>query len=204
MFPHSSQTFLEKRGSDHRPVLVKLFARETHHLCRFRYDSQFLNNDQVKGEIKKAWMSSHWKDNSVVSEKIHQVRRNLSIWKKSQNLNARDKLIQCQMELEKEQSSSFPSSQRLIYLNRLLMHAYKEEEEFWRQKCRDKWAICGDRNTKFYHASVKANRAKKKVLKLVDDQGVSHFSESAKGEVASNYFTDLFKSTNPTDFQGSL
>jgi len=42
------------------------------------------------------------------------------------------------------------------------MHAYKEEEEFWRQKCRDKWAICGDRSTKFYHASVKANRAKKK------------------------------------------
>lgn len=81
------------------------------------------------------------------------------------------------------------------------MHAYREEEEFWRQKCRDKWAICGDRNTKFYHASVKANRAKKRVLKLVDDQGVSHFSESAKGEVASNYFSDLFKSTNPTDFK---
>lgn len=200
LFPQSSQTFLEKRGSDHRPVLVKLLAGEAQHIGRFRYDSRFLNNAHAKGEIKKAWMSSHWSEPSSVSERIHKVRRGLSKWKKSQNLNARDKLIHCQVELEKEQSEASPSTQRLAYLNRLLVMAYKEEEDFWRQKCRDKWAIRGDRNTKFYHASVKANRARKRILKLVDDQGISHFSESAKGEVASAYFRELFKSSNPDSF----
>ena len=47
---------------------------------------------------------------------------------------------------------------------------------------------------------MKANRARKRVLKLVDDQGLSHFSEIAKGEVALSYFSDLFKSSNPDSF----
>ncbi|KAG2245087.1 hypothetical protein Bca52824_093071 [Brassica carinata] len=84
---------------------VKLFAGGEQHIGRFRFDSRFLCNPQAKEEIKKAWMSVQWTQNPSVSERIHKVRRDL------------------------KQSSSSPSSQRLAYLNRLLILAYKEEED---------------------------------------------------------------------------
>lgn len=36
----------------------------------------------------------------------------------------------------------------------------------------------------------------------MDDRRQEHFSKAAKGEVATEYFQKLFKSTNPGDFMG--
>lgn len=78
-------------------------------------------------------------------------------------------------------------------IKRDLLKAYREEELFWRQKSRDKWMVYGDRCTKFYHSSVKTNRSKNQLSKLIDKNGKMQWSEGAKAEVANDYFTDLFK-----------
>lgn len=54
----------------------------------------------------------------------------------------------------------FPSSNMLACLRKELIKAFKEEEMYWRQKSRDKWAVKGDKNKKFFHATVKVNRHK--------------------------------------------
>lgn len=46
----------------------------------------------------------------------------------------------------------------------------------------------GDKNTKYFHASVKADRSRNSLDKLVDDQGISHRSEASIGDVAVSYF----------------
>ncbi|KAG7589319.1 Reverse transcriptase domain [Arabidopsis suecica] len=59
---------------------------------------------------------------------------------------------------------------------------------------------CGDRNTLFFQAAVKDSRARNRIEKLIDINGFEQFSEGAKGEVASAYFQNLFKSSNPASF----
>ncbi|KAF8105884.1 hypothetical protein N665_0152s0020 [Sinapis alba] len=76
----------------------------------------------------------------------------------------------------------------------------KDEESYWSQKSKEQWAKSGDHNTKFFHASVNANRMKKTSEKLVDIHGVEHRAEASKGMIAGAYFSTLFSSTNPSDF----
>ncbi|XP_048605541.1 uncharacterized protein LOC106393034 [Brassica napus] len=169
LFPASNQVFLDKRGSDHRPVLTKLIlASEAY---------------RVK-----------------VSDRLKSCRKALSKWKRKETLNSRDKIKQIEVALEEAQSSLSLSTIRINFLKAGLIQAYKEEEMYWQQRSKDKWATKGDLNTKYFHASVKANRSRRRINKLRDDRGQEHFSEAAKGGVALEYFTKLFSSTNNGDF----
>lgn len=58
----------------------------------------------------------------------------------------------------------------------------------------------GNRNTKYFHSSVKDNRTRKRIELLLDVNGNEQKSEAAKGEVASAYFSSLLKSSNPPGF----
>ena len=103
--------------------------------------------------------------------------------------------------LEWFQSRNYPCWHAIRAIRRELCKAYKEEELFWRQKSMEKWMKYGDRNSNFFHDSVKAIRAKRQLIKIKDVNGVEQWSEAAKAQVAVDYFSDLFKSSNPSSYQ---
>ncbi|KAF8102781.1 hypothetical protein N665_0195s0018, partial [Sinapis alba] len=183
----SNQVFMDKRGSDHLPVLVKLISASDPFRGSFRFDRRFTNKPGVKEEIKKAWLTNHPLFEAKVSDRLKKCMKVLSNWKKREKINSRDKIKQIHCAMELEQSSSFPSGVR-------------EEELYWKQKCKEKWAVKGDLNTKYYHESVKSSRAKKRILKLMDENNQEQFSEAAKAEVANKYFMNLFKSSSEGEF----
>ncbi|KAL1215221.1 hypothetical protein V5N11_016987 [Cardamine amara subsp. amara] len=206
IFPGSNQTFLAKRGSDHRPVLVNLVASKEAYRGCFRFDKRFLNKPDVKEAINQAWNSSVLRHglsgfDEKVSDKLRLCRKVLSRWKRENSSNSSDCITSLQQQLEVEQSSNFPNAQKFKEIKYNLCKAYREEEEFWRQKSQEKWVQGGDKNTKFFHASVKANRGKKRIDKLKDINGNMQKSEASKGEVAVAYFNDLFTCSNPDNFQ---
>lgn len=102
---------------------------------------------------------------------------------------------QIQNELENLYATPFPSFSRMNSLKIDLVVAFKEEESFWQQKSRDKWLLVGDKNSKFFHASVKGSRTMNGLEKLIDSNGVTQRSEASKGEVVMQYFRNLFSSS---------
>lgn len=146
MFPAANQAFLEERGSDHRPVLVKLMGSQDSYKGQFGFDSRMLKKPRVKETIERAWNSVSLRNGGLVFERIRECRRALSSWKKENISNALDRIHQIQEALEKEQSLSRPNAFQVNRLKRSLLQTYKEEEAFWHQKRRNKWLKVGDGN----------------------------------------------------------
>lgn len=85
--------------------------------------------------------------------------------------NSLEKITQIQEALESEQSVVCPSWIQMSMLKKELVMAYKEEKSHWQERSREKWLQEGDNNTKFFHASVKANRTRMRIDKLMDENG---------------------------------
>jgi len=197
-FPVSNQEFLDKRGSDHRPVLVRLSSTKEMNRGSFRFEKRMFNKPRVEETIFNAWSGN---EGPTVLTKLKKCRKVLSKWKQENNFNSQTKILQARAALETEQSSVFP---RLLVVNSLkedLCKANHEEETFWSQKSRAKWMHSGDKNSSFFHASVKDNRGKQHIDQLLDVNGIMHKDEVSKGAIAEAYFKELFTSSDHSNFQ---
>lgn len=68
-----------------------------------------------------------------------------------------------------------------------------EEEDFWKQKARVKWAVEGDRCTKFFHASVLAKRQRLTITKIKNAEGQWLTSDNEVREQAVHFYQALFQ-----------
>ena len=204
-FPGSNQRFLDKRGSDHRPVLLKLQAYQERRVGQFRFDKKFLFQPGVKQKIIEAWRgAAEGSGNRNVAKRLRDCRGALSEWKKQRVFNAKDRIHILERRLEWFQSRNYPCWHAIRVIKKELCRAYKEEELFWQQRSMEKWLKYGDRNSNFFHESVKANRTKKRLVKIKNGNGVEQWSEAAKAQVAVDYFNGLFRSSNPPSYQPLL
>ena len=62
----------------------------------------------------------------------------------------------------------------------------------------------GDRNCKFFHATVKANRVKNSLRFLVDENGIEHSLNRDKGSIVATYFENMFQSSFPANMDSVL
>jgi hypothetical protein len=69
----------------------------------------------------------------------------------------------------------------------------------WRQRSRNNWLRCGDRNTRFFHQSATQRRRHNFIESLQDKNGVVQSGDSGVAAIFLQYFQDLFKSTGPTN-----
>lgn len=73
------------------------------------------------------------------------------------------------------------------------------EESFLREKSRIKWMKKGDRNSQFFHRTIKVHTAKNKILRLQDDNGIWTKNYEEVKDLAIGFFSNLFSETNTTN-----
>lgn len=150
--------------------------------------------------VRQSWEGKKGDHNRTV-DRIRRCRQKIMDWKKNSDLNSREKITRLRAKLEAEVSKRSPSFTVMNALKHELAEALREEELFWRQKCREEWLRAGDRNTKYFHNCVKVRRIQNRILMLLDELGRENFSEGAKGNIAVNFYRDLFTSSNPHDLE---
>lgn len=204
MFPNSHQWFLEKFGSDHRPVLVNFINDQELFRGQFRFDKRLAEDPSCNAVICKSWNSELSKGTHSSIFSIAECRRAISIWKKFTDINAYSRILKLRKELDDQKCDQFPNWTRIARIKESLGIAYSEEEMFWRQKSREKWLYEGDQNTQFFHASVKSTRVRNSLSFLMDENGEEHTLNREKGKIALDYFENIFTSSSPRGLSNHL
>ena len=79
-----------------------------------------------------------------------------------------------------------------------------QEEIMWNQRSRALWLKWGDRNMKFFHATASQQRRKNRIDGLQNHQGEWIDDQEGIENIILDYFTKIFKSDNPSNFDASL
>ncbi|XP_059436284.1 uncharacterized protein LOC132169234 [Corylus avellana] len=80
----------------------------------------------------------------------------------------------------------------------------KQEDLQWRQRAKEHWLKQGDKNSKFFHASVKQRRRTNKISSILDERGQLHNNPDAVEGAFIQYYTSLFTSTMSEGTQACL
>ncbi|XP_031120913.1 uncharacterized protein LOC116024153 [Ipomoea triloba] len=160
-------------GSDHAPILVS-FSNDNNFKGpkKFRFMAPWLIHPDFEKLVKE-----NWKRDEPLRNNNENLARLLQSWNKEES-----GLIRLEKKLQKE-------------LNSLL----DQEELKWFQKSRETWIASGDRNTKFYHASVLADRKRHKIGAITNSSGVLVADKQEIKNIIVDHFTRLFVKDREAD-----
>lgn len=108
-----------------------------------------------------------------MGKKLRKCRRSLINWSKATFKNAAREIPVLQNKLQ--QALNLPNHlinwDDITKLKASIDRLWKQEESYWNQRSRIKWLQCGDRNTKFFHATTIQRMARNRSERIKDNNG---------------------------------
>ncbi|XP_027090440.2 uncharacterized protein [Coffea arabica] len=210
---HSEHGFgvqhLGRDPSDHAPLLISAVTRLDNKPKPFRFLNVWTKNTGLLDVIAESWgQPMSGSPLRVLSEKLRVVKQALRAWSKTEfgdifvAVRQAEKAV---MEAE-EDYDHHPSDAKWVRLQEArarLRNNLTIEEGFWKQKARVKWAVEGDKNSKYFHDIVAEKRRKAIIHRIRKANGEWVDSEGQIGCEAVSFFQDLFTaeaSVQPQDF----
>lgn len=80
----------------------------------------------------------------------------------------------------------------------------ESEELWWSQRSRVLWLKNGDKNTKFFHQKASQRKSGNWIDSIYDDHGERVSEEDDIENVFTNYFVDLFTSSEPSHIDDAV
>lgn len=192
-FSNGRSHYLQFEGSDHRPIITTFDTRKRKTNKIFRYDRRLRDNTEVKEIIDKTGKEFN---HLQIADRINRCRKAISTWSRKHYINSQKLITELKEKLDLDMTDLVADDVNISLLNRSLLHAYKSEEDYWKQRNRQTWLALGDRNTGYY-ASTKSRRARNRITVMEESSGTPVFEDEHITTVITSYFSNIFTSTNP-------
>ncbi|KAL4281614.1 hypothetical protein GQ457_03G026570 [Hibiscus cannabinus] len=199
LFPHFHLAHLTHAFSDHCPLLLNTDNRSPsrYRVSHFRFEASWLLEESCEEEVRRLWKQC---SGSIV-QRLRLLSHGLESWfrwvKKERKLTTSDLRKRLQ-----DLNDKFPSDDTLAEICdvKLALNLEADREElYWEQRARANWLRFGDRNTRFFHQHA-SHRCRKNKIHYLDAGGeVLAESDEAILKVATDYFHDLFSSSEVSD-----
>ena len=129
-----------------------------------------------------------------VIDRVTRCANNLQRWGKKKRIRFKEEIDECVRRMN-ELRGNQDEEGNIQYQELSERHATLliQEEGYWKQRAKMHWLQEGDMNTRFFHMSATVRSKKKKVTKLIADNGTEAHTQEELCEVAKSYFDTLFK-----------
>lgn len=206
LFPTNSVTVEAALSSDHNPVCIKLlnFARGIRAKRKFFYEAKWGLEKECKEIISHVWREKfhHGDKWQNLTKKLDTCKARLTKWNNGRKNNKEMELIQKSKLLEELQSREHVDRTQVRQSE---LHSLLEQEDLhWRQCSKEQWLKSGDRNTKFFHASVNQRRRKNLINEITHMGGRVWKNPEDIEQVFVDYYKNLIKSDIPEEMTACL
>lgn len=113
LFPRTNVEYMDMWASDHKPIRT-CFALEGEEpgKGRFYFDKRMTKKEDFEEVVCRGWCGSNSEVVRVMNRIIN-CHRAIARWKKSSDINSRDKIVRLQAALEKEIAKAFPDYRQM-------------------------------------------------------------------------------------------
>ena len=167
--------YLPRVHSDHSPMLLKKGQDREGSPSPFRFQLMWTSYPNFIEIVRDKWNYIANPDPLLnLSFKLKGLKQFLRWWNKRVfgDVNAKHNgllLELSDLESDLQQQWSIECWEKLNQVRRQFLDVEKQQEMFFKQKARINWLSAGDRNTKFFHATLKERRSKNHSSKLLEN-----------------------------------
>jgi len=178
--------------SDHAPLVIYTSTAMSYK-SSFKFLSMWLTHEGCEPLVQDVWKTDIQQPPMVkLQTKLKLTKIALKNWNRDTFGNifqmireANDRIQQLEDRARNDTSDEIRS---LLYMaNKNLELALRREELFMREKSRQSWLRDGDRNTEFFHATLKVHQSKQS-FQILDDKGSPYVTDDDMVSAAAAYF----------------
>ena len=209
-FPSVRLHHLAGFSSDHKPIWLcsdDVHRRFYRPQKPFRFEEMWLKDEGCEGVVNAAWDVSVEADPMLkVLHKVNNCQSQLKSWNKNVFGNIRGTLVQKRKLLAKAEIGAVAGQNcgRVKDLKEEINKLLDLEECMWSQRAKTDWLRYGDRNSKYFHCRASDRNKRNFISGLEDDRGLWVDDEERIGELLNDFYSSLFSSSNPTEFDAAL
>ena len=194
-YEHSFVAHLEKRRSDHLPLVLHIRkkrppSKEEKKRRLFRFEEMWTREEEC-GEV----IDNMWRQGGDVCGNLNRMARELREWSCKRFGEFAKEMRACKLQMGKlmEEDQTSETINRMRAIDERMDELEKREEIYWKQRSRQDWLKHGDQNTRFFHEKAKQRVARNQIRRLKNEAGVWFEEEEEIAGVLVQHFRDLFK-----------
>ncbi|XP_042486110.1 uncharacterized protein LOC122066356 [Macadamia integrifolia] len=200
MFKSTLQRVLLRSSSDHAPILVVSDSIARPGNIPFRFNNFWMEHDLFDNVIQDVW-NQEISGNPIfiLSQKLKCVKMFIKPWgrKNFPNIDnevkkAYDHLNSVHQEIEAAGMSDDLFGREANAKTELLK-ATQLQDNLWAQKAKLRWMKDGDKNSKFFHLSVKMRRARNQIRTLQNADGEWMNDQQQLSSYIVNYYEEFHR-----------
>lgn len=188
---------LPRAHSDHHPILLGGLSPEPHIRFKgFRFLDTWFHHPEFTTIVAALWTAAL----GSLSDQMHSLKAGLVSWNTHTFRNIFERKKRCKARLWGVQwvLSTAPSisltkleTKLSLELNDILI----QEEAYWKQKAKCRWHVEGERNTKYFHATVMDRRRKNIITQLKTEDGEWCSDSHNLKQIVRDFFRGLYTCT---------
>ena len=205
LFPMAKVFHKSTSVLDHSLLLLKFFEEQKRLRKKklFRFKAMWLKDSRCDHIVESAWIEGQ-RDAVLfpIVSCLNLCRGKLEEWNRNVFGHVGREIARLQTKLEwLEMQPSDPGIIVSIRQTRIDLICWMEKENaMWKQRAQLDWFREGVRNTGFFHAKALARQKKNTIEGILDSQEVWQEEEVEVEQVFVDYYSELFTSTEPTEF----